>query len=54
VLRTALAPLIERGSFERAAEADRALQADIEERGVEAVSAPVGPGGEAARERQTA
>src|SRR5918992_84096 len=54
VLRTVLAPLIERGSFERAAEADRALQADIEERGVEAVSAPVGPGGEAARERQTA
>jgi NAD(P)-dependent dehydrogenase (short-subunit alcohol dehydrogenase family) len=54
VLRTALAPLIERASFDRAAEADRALQADIEARGAEAVSAPVGPGGEAARERQTA
>jgi short-subunit dehydrogenase len=54
VLRTALAPLIERASFDRAAEADRALQADIEARGVEASSAPVGPGGEAARERQTA
>jgi NAD(P)-dependent dehydrogenase (short-subunit alcohol dehydrogenase family) len=54
VLRTVLAPLIERGSFDRAAEADRALQADIEARGVEAASAPVGAGGEAARERQTA
>jgi NAD(P)-dependent dehydrogenase (short-subunit alcohol dehydrogenase family) len=54
VLRTALAPLIERGSFDRAAEADRLFQQDIEERGAEVASAPVGAGGEAARERQTA
>jgi NAD(P)-dependent dehydrogenase (short-subunit alcohol dehydrogenase family) len=54
LLRTALAPLVERSSFERAAEADRLFQQDIDERGAEAASAPVGPGGEAARERQTA
>jgi NAD(P)-dependent dehydrogenase (short-subunit alcohol dehydrogenase family) len=52
VLRTAVAPLLERASFDRAAEADRALQEDIDARGAEAVSAPVGPGGEAARERK--
>ena len=54
LLRTALAPLLERGSFERAAEADRLFQQDIDERGAEEASAPVGAGGEAARERQTA
>jgi NAD(P)-dependent dehydrogenase (short-subunit alcohol dehydrogenase family) len=54
VLRTALAPLLERIAFDRAAEADRALQEDIEKRGVEEVSAPVGAGGEAAREREPA
>jgi NAD(P)-dependent dehydrogenase (short-subunit alcohol dehydrogenase family) len=54
VLRTALAPLLERASFDRAAEADRALQEDIETRGVEAASAPLGPGGEATREREAA
>jgi NAD(P)-dependent dehydrogenase (short-subunit alcohol dehydrogenase family) len=53
VLRTALAPLIDRLSFERAAEADRLFQQDIDNRGVEAASAPVGPGGEAAT-RETA
>jgi NAD(P)-dependent dehydrogenase (short-subunit alcohol dehydrogenase family) len=54
LLRTALAPLIERGSFDRAAEADRLFQQDVEARGAEEASAPVGAGGEAARERQTA
>jgi NAD(P)-dependent dehydrogenase (short-subunit alcohol dehydrogenase family) len=54
VMRTALAPLIERSGFERAAEADRLFQQDVEARGAEAASAPVGPGGEAATERQTA
>jgi NAD(P)-dependent dehydrogenase (short-subunit alcohol dehydrogenase family) len=54
VLRTALAPVLERVSLSSAAEADRLFQQDIDERGAEAASAPVGPGGEAARERQTA
>ena len=53
VLRTALAPLIERMSFDRAEEADRLFQQDVDARGVEAASAPVGPGGEAAS-RETA
>jgi NAD(P)-dependent dehydrogenase (short-subunit alcohol dehydrogenase family) len=53
-LRTALAPLVERSGSGRAAEADRLFQQDIDERGVEQASAPVGAGGEAARERQTA
>jgi NAD(P)-dependent dehydrogenase (short-subunit alcohol dehydrogenase family) len=53
-LRTVLAPLLERDASKRAAEVDRLMQQDIDERGVEASSAPVGAGGEAARERQTA
>jgi NAD(P)-dependent dehydrogenase (short-subunit alcohol dehydrogenase family) len=48
VLRTALAPLIERAWSERAAEADRLFEQDVEERGVEDASAPVGAGGQAA------
>jgi NAD(P)-dependent dehydrogenase (short-subunit alcohol dehydrogenase family) len=48
VLRTALAPLIERAGFEGAAEADRLFEQDVEERGVQDASAPVGAGGEAA------
>jgi NAD(P)-dependent dehydrogenase (short-subunit alcohol dehydrogenase family) len=48
VLRTALAPLIEMAWFERAVEADRLFEQDVEERGVEDASAPVGAGGEAA------
>jgi NAD(P)-dependent dehydrogenase (short-subunit alcohol dehydrogenase family) len=48
VLRTALAPLIERAWYERAAEADLRFEHDVEERGVEDASAPVGPGGQAA------
>lgn len=54
ILRTALAPLMDRGSLELAAELDERFQADVEERGIEAASAPVGPGGEAARERASA
>jgi NAD(P)-dependent dehydrogenase (short-subunit alcohol dehydrogenase family) len=53
VMRTALAPLVERISFDRAAEADQLFQQDVEARGAEAASAPVGPGGEAAS-RETA
>ena len=50
VLRTALSPLVDRASFETASEADRLFQADVEERGAEEASAPVGAGGEAARD----
>jgi NAD(P)-dependent dehydrogenase (short-subunit alcohol dehydrogenase family) len=51
VLRTAVAPLVERIQHDRAGEAEALFSEDIEERGAEAASAPVGPGGEAARER---
>jgi NAD(P)-dependent dehydrogenase (short-subunit alcohol dehydrogenase family) len=52
VLRTALAPLIDRASYDRASEAEALFQQDVEARGVEAASAPLGPGGDAAaRER---
>jgi NAD(P)-dependent dehydrogenase (short-subunit alcohol dehydrogenase family) len=51
VLRTALAPLLERGIRDTVAEADRLFEEDVERRGVEAASAPVGAGGEAARGR---
>ena len=54
VLRTALAPLLDRAAFETAAEADGLFQQDVENRGAEAASAPVGPGGEAARQREAA
>jgi NAD(P)-dependent dehydrogenase (short-subunit alcohol dehydrogenase family) len=47
VLR-ALAPLAERASRDFAAEADRLFEADLAERGAEAASKPVGPGGAAA------
>jgi NAD(P)-dependent dehydrogenase (short-subunit alcohol dehydrogenase family) len=55
-LRTVIQPLVERGAFDRAAEVDRLFQEDVENRGAEAASAPVGPGGEAAakRDRQPA
>ena len=49
VARTAIQPLLERRAREHVAEADEAFMRDIEERGVEAASGPVGPGGEAAR-----
>ena len=49
VLRTAIAPLLERRSATTAAEADALFMKDVEERGAEAASGPVGPGGQAAR-----
>jgi NAD(P)-dependent dehydrogenase (short-subunit alcohol dehydrogenase family) len=49
VLRTVFQPLIERQSQVHAAEADALFMKDVEERGVEAASGPVGPGGQAAR-----
>jgi NAD(P)-dependent dehydrogenase (short-subunit alcohol dehydrogenase family) len=54
VLRTALAPLFDKAAFETAAEADGLFQQDVDNRGAEAASAPVGPGGEAARQREAA
>jgi NAD(P)-dependent dehydrogenase (short-subunit alcohol dehydrogenase family) len=54
VLRTALAPLLDKASYERAAEADALFMEDVRNRGVEAASAPVGKGGEAARQREPA
>jgi NAD(P)-dependent dehydrogenase (short-subunit alcohol dehydrogenase family) len=48
VLRTAIAPLLERASRDTAAEADALFLKDVEERGVEAASSAVGPGGAAA------
>jgi NAD(P)-dependent dehydrogenase (short-subunit alcohol dehydrogenase family) len=52
-LRTFVQPISERGATEPAAEADRLFAQDIEERGAAAASAPVGPGGEAATQRQS-
>jgi NAD(P)-dependent dehydrogenase (short-subunit alcohol dehydrogenase family) len=54
VLRTALAPLFDKAAAETAAEADGLFQQDVETRGAEAASAPIGPGGEAARQREAA
>jgi NAD(P)-dependent dehydrogenase (short-subunit alcohol dehydrogenase family) len=54
VLRTALEPVMHRVSLGSAADGDRLFQQDVEERGVEAASAHVGAGGEAAREREPA
>jgi len=54
VLRTALSPLFDKAAFETAAEADGLFQQDVENRGAEAASAPIGPGGEAARQREAA
>jgi NAD(P)-dependent dehydrogenase (short-subunit alcohol dehydrogenase family) len=54
VLRTALAPLFDRAALGTAAEADRLFQQDVDDRGVEAASAPMGPGGDAARQREAA
>jgi len=48
VLRTAVAPLLDRASADTAAEADALFMKDVEERGAQAASAPVGPGGQAA------
>jgi NAD(P)-dependent dehydrogenase (short-subunit alcohol dehydrogenase family) len=49
VLRTALAPLLDRQALPQAAEADDLFERDVEARGAEAASRPVGPGGEAAQ-----
>jgi NAD(P)-dependent dehydrogenase (short-subunit alcohol dehydrogenase family) len=54
VLRTALAPLFDKAAAGTAAEADGLFQQDVETRGAEAASAPIGPGGEAARQREAA
>ncbi len=51
VLRTALAPLLDRQARSTAAEADALFERDVQERGAETASRPVGPGGEAAQER---
>jgi NAD(P)-dependent dehydrogenase (short-subunit alcohol dehydrogenase family) len=48
VLRTALSPLLDRSARDAAAQADAEFMRDVEERGMEAASSPVGPGGEAA------
>jgi len=49
VLRTALAPLLERGARDTAAQADALFVKDVKERGAAAASGPVGVGGQAAR-----
>jgi NAD(P)-dependent dehydrogenase (short-subunit alcohol dehydrogenase family) len=54
VLRTALSPLFDRVSSKTAVEADELFQQDVVNRGVEAASAPMGPGGDAARQREAA
>jgi len=48
ILRGVLGPLMDRGSRDQAALADALFEGDVAERGAEAASAPVGPGGEAA------
>jgi NAD(P)-dependent dehydrogenase (short-subunit alcohol dehydrogenase family) len=47
VLGRVLQPLTERGAYDVAAEADRLFQEDVDSRGVEAASAPIGAGGRA-------
>ena len=49
VLRTAVAPLLDRGSYESAAEADALFMKDVEKRGMQAASSAVGVGGAAAQ-----
>jgi NAD(P)-dependent dehydrogenase (short-subunit alcohol dehydrogenase family) len=50
-LRGLLQPLTERAGYDRAAEADKLFLEDVEDRGAENASAPVGAGGEAVRDR---
>jgi NAD(P)-dependent dehydrogenase (short-subunit alcohol dehydrogenase family) len=50
VLRGVLQPLMERGAYDRAAEADKVFMDDIRERGAETASAPIGAGGEAVQQ----
>jgi NAD(P)-dependent dehydrogenase (short-subunit alcohol dehydrogenase family) len=54
VLRTAIAPVMERSALPHAAEADRLFQQDVERRGAQAASAPAGPGGREGAEREPA
>jgi NAD(P)-dependent dehydrogenase (short-subunit alcohol dehydrogenase family) len=54
VLRTVLAPLVDRGSRDFAEEGDARFEADVKARGAKAASAPVGPGGAAAAPTRTA
>jgi len=49
VLRTAISPLLDRAAADTAAEADALFLQDVEKRGAEVASGPVGPGGAAAR-----
>ena len=49
ILRSLIQPLAERGAYDRAAEADKVFLEDIERRGAEEASAPIGAGGEAVR-----
>jgi NAD(P)-dependent dehydrogenase (short-subunit alcohol dehydrogenase family) len=51
ILRGVLGPIMDRGSRDQAARADALFESDVAERGAEAASAHVGPGGEAARRR---
>jgi NAD(P)-dependent dehydrogenase (short-subunit alcohol dehydrogenase family) len=53
-LRTFVQPLSERGAQDSVAEADRLFLEDVQTRGEAAASAPVGPGGEAATQRDPA
>jgi short-subunit dehydrogenase len=53
-LRTFVQPLSERGARDSVAEADRLFLEDVQNRGEAAASAPVGPGGEAATQREHA
>jgi NAD(P)-dependent dehydrogenase (short-subunit alcohol dehydrogenase family) len=53
-LRTFVQPLSERGAHDSVAEADRLFLEDVQTRGEAAASAPVGPGGEAATQREPA
>lgn len=50
MLRGVLGPVFDRGGHRDVVEADERFMRDVEERGVEAASAPVGAGGAAARE----
>jgi NAD(P)-dependent dehydrogenase (short-subunit alcohol dehydrogenase family) len=50
LLRSLLQPLTDRSGYDRAAEADTAFIEDVQRRGAEEASAPIGAGGEAVRD----
>jgi NAD(P)-dependent dehydrogenase (short-subunit alcohol dehydrogenase family) len=52
-LRGAIAPLLDKAAYDRAAEADTLFQADVEKRGAEAASRPEGVSGEVGSTRPT-